>query len=332
MSWLDDLFYGYRTIRNALGADSPTRAILKVVGATITDDPATGATIITIAGGTPLATLTGAGFVHVNSTDPQNPVVSLSPAPASAATPETLVVRDASGDAYFADVYASNGFIATASGALDVHQATAIAGDGADGTIAAQDGTQSGNHDGGNLNLSGGLGHGTGAPGGVALQVGGDTVWAVGIEPLLGGAKVASLGTDLAGPCGIVIEPGVTLFEMVRKPRASVGNAYQTNFSGQDATDGDGGGIQFSTGAKGGGGTRDGVMDFGVGGVALLHLEQGVARLGDNSNSSTSSVELSGPERASATGGSASALPALPQGYLELKINGSTRRFAFYNP
>lgn len=331
MSWLDDLLYGYRTIRNALGADSPTRAALKIVGATVADDPTTGATIITIAGGTPLATLAGAGFVHVDSTDAQNPVVSLSPAPTAAATPETLVARDASGDAFFADVYASNGFVATAGGNLDLHQATAVGGDGAEGVVTAQAGTQSGDHDGGRLRLSGGLGHGTGANGGATLEVGGVPVLEVYEEPAFGGAKVARLGS-VGGVAGLVIEGTTTTCEVQYFPRSTAGNGSNLNFSGQDATDGNGGGISFVGGAKGGSGTKDGKVTIGAGGVEYLKVDDGLVTVGNISNSSTASTKIAGPVGTTVgAAGGASALPAAPTGYLRIRVQGTDRLLPFYD-
>lgn len=51
MGVLDAMIFGYRTIRNASNADALRRSVLKFVGATVTDDPITGATVITITGG-----------------------------------------------------------------------------------------------------------------------------------------------------------------------------------------------------------------------------------------------------------------------------------------
>lgn len=329
MSWLDDLLYGYRTIRNAALSDSPARAILKIVGATITDDPTTGATIITIADGTPLASITGSTWISVGP-DPLNPVVSISPAPTSTATPERLVVRDASGDIYAADFYASNGFIAVASGNFDVHHATAIAGNGADGSITAQAGTQSGNRNGGNLLLSGGLGFGTGVAGGAALQVGGVTAFRVGVEASLGGAKVAYLGVS-AAPAGMLIPGDCTACEIMFLERADAGNARDLAISGSSASDGNGGDVQITSGSKGGGGTSHGAVVIGSGGTQLLRCQDGVSTIGDVSNNTTASVILHGPTGTTVgAAGAASALPATPDKYLKILVGATTYVLPLY--
>lgn len=50
MSFLSDLIFGIREIRNGAGVAAPLRRALKIIGADVTDDPATGETVITITG------------------------------------------------------------------------------------------------------------------------------------------------------------------------------------------------------------------------------------------------------------------------------------------
>jgi len=51
MGVLDALIYGYRYILNGSNTQAVRRSVLKFVGATVTDDPVTGATVITVTGG-----------------------------------------------------------------------------------------------------------------------------------------------------------------------------------------------------------------------------------------------------------------------------------------
>jgi len=329
VSLYDSFFAAYRVLRDATHT-TVQRQALRIVGGTLTDNPATGETVLTIAGGSPLASIVGSAWINVDSADPANPIVSISPAPTTAATALRIMERDASGDAYATKFRPTDDVIFSGLGTLSISQQVASAGDGATGTIKAQNAQQSGNTNGGLLALSGGDGHGTGYGGGAALQVGGVNAFRVAAEANFGGAHVAYLGNG-DGPTGLIFPDGTTTVEIAYFPRSTTGDGAPINFTAQDATDGNGGNLQFTTGAKGGGGTANGSMVFGVGGLEFLNLSDDGTRVGDSSNVTTASVDMRGPEAASATTGGAGALPALPMGYLVIKINGTSSKIPYYN-
>ena len=307
-------------------ADNPTAVLNDASGA----GQVTGCTDIGLADVGQVDTISGSAWIAIDSTDPAAPIVSIDPAPSAAADPDTIAARTADGDLVAVKLRPANGIEVPASGAFSISQVEAVSGNGASAEIFAQPAQQSGDHDGGALSLSGGAGHGTGADGGVSLAVGGSRVFEVYEEAALGGAKVARLGV-VGAVAGFVIEETATNCEVLFYPKSAAGNGGNLNISGQDASNGNGGGVAIVGGTKGGVGTNDGKVVIGTGGVEYVKADAGLLTLGNVSNSSTASVKIAGPVSTTVgAAGGASPLPATPEKYITIRIQGTDYKLACY--
>ena len=307
--------------------DAPTAILKNAVG----NGQIVGCTDVTISGVGAVDSVVGSAWIGVDSTDPAAPIVSVSPAPSTTGAADRIVATDEDGNVTATGmVKVGEGILFAQDGPFSIAQPAASAGSGAAGTIAAQDGTQSGDHDGGVLHLSGGHGHGTGVNGGASLDVAGTSVFQVYEEPAFGGAKVAKLGS-IGGVAGLVIEGTTSTCEFQYYPKLVAGNGAGFNISGQDVANGNGGGIQLSGGAKGGGGTKDGAVVIGSGGVELFRADTGIATIGDTSNTVTPSVRLAGPIGTTAgPNGGADPAPANPEKWLRVYDGSTVYRLALY--
>lgn len=164
----------------------------------------------------------------------------------------------------------------------------------------------------------------------VSLDVDGAELLALDLEPSLADAPSVYIGTDGAN-CGIVIPRGVQILEFVRLARSTAGNAYNTGFSGQSATDGDGGDFTISGGDKAGTGTADGSVVLVSGGKEGLRCTSGMTTVGDPTNTTTASCTIACAVMTTVgVAGGAAALPGAPEGYARVEIAGVERLVPFW--